>query len=108
MRAVQSAELVAAGLGCQASVDVFPNLAPDGSARDVLAAIQSLSADAAVMLIGHEPGLSAVGALVVGKPDFEALGKAQAARIDDGVLRWRFAWDADTPQVIAAGVGPLR
>jgi phosphohistidine phosphatase len=108
VRAVQTAELVAAGLGSPTSVEIFPSLAPDGTARDVLAAVQALAPGSAVMLVGHEPSLSAVGALLVGKPDFEGLGKAQAARIVDGDLRWRFAWDAEAPQVIAAGVGPLR
>jgi hypothetical protein len=54
------------------------------------------------MLVGHEPSLSGIGALLVGAPDFEGLAKAQAARIVDGVLRWRFAWDAEAP-IIAGG-----
>jgi hypothetical protein len=35
--------------------------------------------------------------VLVGKPEFDALGKAEAARIVDGELRWRFAWDANAP-----------
>ena len=49
------------------------------------------------MVVGHEPSLSALGALLVDQPDFEALAKAEAVRIDDGTLRWRFAWDAEAP-----------
>jgi hypothetical protein len=54
-----------------------------------------------LVLVGHEPGLSAVGALLVGQREFASLAKAQAARIVDGALRWRFAWDADAPEIIA-------
>ena len=101
VRAVQTAELVAAGLASPVPVEIVPALAPDGSARDVVAAVRALAADAAVLLVGHEPSISAIGALVIGASDFEALDKAQAARIVDGIPRWRFAWDAEAPTVIA-------
>ena len=97
VRAIQTAELVVAGLQATAAVEVVPALAPDGAVRDVVASLQALADDAAVLLVGHEPSLSAIGALLVENPEFEALTKAQAARIVDGVLRWRFAWDAESP-----------
>jgi hypothetical protein len=34
---------------------------------------------------------------VAATPAFPALAKAEAARIVDGRLRWRFAWDAEAP-----------
>jgi phosphohistidine phosphatase len=97
VRAVQTAELVAAGLASKVSVEVVPALAPDGDAHRVVTALKALGADANVVLVGHEPGLSGVGALLVGAADFEALGKAEAARIHEGALRWRCAWDAEAP-----------
>lgn len=100
VRAVQTAELVAAGLQSEVAVETIPALAPDESPRRVVAALAALPADAVVILVGHEPGLSAVGALLVGQPDFAGLGKAEAARIVDGALRWRFACDADAPQIV--------
>lgn len=100
VRAVQTAELVALGLGLDTPVEALPHLAPDGSARDVANAVRALPADTAVMLVGHEPSISAIGALLVGATDFEALDKAQAVRIVDGIVRWRFAWDAEAPTVI--------
>lgn len=99
VRAVQTAELVATGLGCQVAVETMPALAPDDHPRSVVAALAALPASAIVVLVGHEPGLSAVGALLVGQPEFASLAKAQAARIVDGVLRWRFAWDAEAPEI---------
>jgi phosphohistidine phosphatase len=101
VRAIQTAELVAAGLHCEAAVDALPALAPDENPRDVVAAVAAVGAAAVIMLVGHEPGLSAVGALLVGQPEFASLAKAQAARIVDGALRWRFAWDADAPEIVA-------
>ena len=97
VRAVQTAELVAAGLQATVPVTVAMGLAPGESARALIAAVQALPADACVVLVGHEPGLSAIGALLSSTPDFAALGKAEAARIVDGGLRWRFAWDAAAP-----------
>jgi phosphohistidine phosphatase len=100
VRAVQTAELVAIGLACETPVEIVVDLAPDGNARELHAAVRGLPADAAVMLVGHEPSLSAIGSLIV-TSSFDALDKAQAARIVDGTLRWRFAWDAEAPTVIA-------
>jgi len=100
VRAVQTAELVATGLACDTQVEIVVDLAPDGAARDIHAALRALSADEAVMLVGHEPSISAIGSLIV-ECGFDALDKAQAARIIDGTLRWRFAWDAEAPTVIA-------
>ena len=97
VRAVQTAELVVSGLGEDVRVDIAPGLAPDGSARELVAALRALPADASVMLVGHEPSMSQIGGLIVGEAGFAPLGKAEAARIVDGALRWRFAWDADAP-----------
>lgn len=101
VRAVQTAELVAAGMHSTGSVEIMPGLAPDGSAREVVAAIQALKSstpNAGVMLVGHEPSLSAIGALLANDPGFPSLAKSQAARIVDGLVRWRFAWDAEAPE----------
>ncbi|HEU4726970.1 MAG TPA: histidine phosphatase family protein [Kofleriaceae bacterium] len=104
VRAIQTAELVASGLHCETPIDALPALAPDESPRAVVAAITAIAAttpDAVIVLVGHEPGLSAVGALLVGQPEFQGLAKAEAVRIVDGALRWRFAWDAEAPRIVA-------
>lgn len=98
VRAVQTAELVCGGMHCQLAVESVPALAPiDGSPRDVVTAIRALPATSAILVVGHEPSLSAIGAILVGDPNFQSLAKAEAARILDGVVRWRFAWDAEGP-----------
>jgi phosphohistidine phosphatase len=97
VRAVQTAELVAAGLKASVPVDVVPLLAPGESARALLARVQALPSTASVILVGHEPGLSGLGALLAGAPDFAALAKAEAVRLVDGTTRWRCAWNSEAP-----------
>jgi phosphohistidine phosphatase len=96
VRAVQTAELVAAGLQLPIAVDVLPALAPGENVRTVVAALGKLPADSHVVLVGHEPGMSGIGTMLLGK-DLGALAKAEAVRISDGKLRWRFAWNAEAP-----------
>ena len=103
VRAVQTAELVAHGLESKLAIEAWPALAPGESTKALVVALQALPADARVLVVGHEPGLSALGGLLIGG-ELEGLGKAEAVRITDGRLRWRFAWDADAP-IIAAGTG---
>jgi len=97
VRAVQTAELVAIGLESKIAVEVAPALAPGESERAVAAALHALPAEACIVLVGHEPGMSGIGAVLVGAADFAPLDKAEAARIVDGALRWRFAWNAEAP-----------
>lgn len=101
VRAVQTAELVVAGIHHEVSVDIAPELAPDGSAREIAAQIAALPPASVVLVVGHEPLLSAIGAVLTRDPDFPSLDKACAVRIDTDHVRWRFAWDAEAP--IAAG-----
>lgn len=97
VRAVQTAELVVHALKVEVAVEVLPALAPGESARTVQAAVQALGSGTVVVLVGHEPGMSGLGALFTGTPTFGALGKAEAVRIIDGQLRWRCAWNAEAP-----------
>jgi phosphohistidine phosphatase len=99
VRAIQTAELVANGLACGLPVEAIPALAPGEDARTVAARLNALPAGAIVVVVGHEPNLSALGTLLVGGPDMPALRLAQAARIVDGELRWRFACHADAPEM---------
>jgi len=73
-----------------------PELASGKPAREAFELLRSRK-KAAIVLVGHEPGMSGIGALLVGGADFEALGKAEAARIHEGALRWRCAWNAEAP-----------
>ncbi len=97
LRAMQTAELVATGLHVALGPEILPSLAPGEPPRAVIAALHALPETACVVLVGHHPGLAAVGALLVGQPTFSPIARAEAVRIVDDRVRWRFAWDADAP-----------
>ena len=101
VRAVQTAELITSCFAPDVTIEVMPELAPGQHERVVVAAVGGLPAGSSVVLVGHEPSLSAIGTLLVGADDFAGLAKAQAARIVDGKLRWRFSWNAEAPELLA-------
>jgi len=103
VRAVQTAEVV---LGryepeiiARISVEIAMSLAPgsEHGERVLVTALGKLPASSTIYLVGHEPSISAIGAVLARNPSFAALTKGQAVRIDDGRVRWRFAHDAEAP-----------
>lgn len=108
-RAVQTAELFVAGLGWDGPVEALPVLAPVGDVRATVALIRRCAADATVVVVGHEPAISALGGLLTAQPAFPALKKAQCARLDDVAaqraeasgapmsLRWLFSYGDEAP-----------
>jgi phosphohistidine phosphatase len=81
-RAVQTAELLASGLDYLGVVSVMPALAPGCHPRR--AAEQLASLGVAVAVIGHEPGISGLGAYVLGRPAFPPLRTAQCCALYRG------------------------
>jgi phosphohistidine phosphatase len=112
VRAIQTAELVLATLGVTTLVGAEPALAPGEDVRPLQQRLGQLGADAVVMLVGHEPVLSGLGALCAGAEDFAVLAKAEAVRLDGGAVgaagtagtvpsyrvRWRFGWSDAAPR----------
>jgi phosphohistidine phosphatase len=96
-RAVQTAELVAGGLDYVGVIEVLPALAPGAHPR--VAAEQLVTHGNAVVVVGHEPGISSLGALLLGKPAFPPFRTAQACAIEDGGPT--FTARADIMQVLA-------
>jgi phosphohistidine phosphatase len=86
VRAVQTAELVAQALGHMAPVAVLPALAPGHAPRSV--AEYALNLGAGVALVGHEPGISALGALLLAGKNFPAMRPAQVVLIEQGRVGW--------------------
>jgi phosphohistidine phosphatase len=97
VRAVMTAEIVAAALEWDGPIEALCGLAPDGHTRDVLTAIAAHDPKGSILIVGHEPALSGLGGALTSHADFPALQKAQAARIDGRELRWLFKYDADAP-----------
>jgi phosphohistidine phosphatase len=81
-RAVQTAELVAAGLDYLGPITVVPGLAPGCHPRRAAEQLGTLGH--AVAVFGHEPGISGLGAFVLGRPSFPALRTAQCCAIEQG------------------------
>ena len=81
-RAVQTAELIAAGLDYLAPIASLRCLEP--AAQPHVAAREVLAAGAAVMVVGHEPSISALGAHLLGRPSFPPFRTAQCCAIEDG------------------------
>jgi phosphohistidine phosphatase len=85
VRAVQTAELVAAAVGCPDMIESVSTLAPDGDAMAAAATIKALAgAGASVAAVGHEPNISAVAAVLLDRTSHPALAKASALVILGG------------------------
>ena len=112
VRAVQTAEIIAAEIGYRDRVTVTDLLVPEGEAARVVGFLRSTGRqfeDApSIALVAHEPILSAVAAALLGKARYPPLRKTEALRIrigsggggaaasagsagsdGKGILRWR-------------------
>ncbi len=96
VRAVQTAEIVAAATEFRGRMPATDVLVPEASASDVVALLAKIADEKSVALVAHEPILSAVAAALTRKGRYPALRKAEALRIRlpdgpeaGGSLRWR-------------------
>ena len=100
VRAVQTAEIVAAMVAYRDRILVTDALVPEAPVSHVIAFLTSASRDpeavSSVALVAHEPILSAVAAELTGRPRHPPLKKAEALRIrmsdgpeSKGTVRWR-------------------
>ena len=96
MRAVQTAEIVAAATEYRGRMTATDLLQPEAAAGDVVAFLATMADQPSVALVAHEPILSAVAAALTRKSRYPALRKAEALRIRlaagpeaAGSLRWR-------------------
>jgi phosphohistidine phosphatase len=94
-RAVQTAELLAASLDYLGTVVSLRCLEPAAQPRVASSAI--LAAGAAVIVVSHEPAISAIGAFLLGLPAFPQFRTAQCCAIDNG--KPTFTARADLAQV---------
>jgi phosphohistidine phosphatase len=82
VRAVQTAELVAGGVGFAGEVQASVALGPSGSVRKAARELEGAGAVAAA--VGHEPSISALVAHLAGRPSHASLRKGEAVIIDAG------------------------
>ena len=96
-RAVQTAELLAQSLDYIGHIASWRCLEP--SAQPRVAASQIPSVGGAVVVVGHEPSISALGAYLLGRPAFPPFRTAQCCAIEQG--KPTFTARADIDQVQA-------
>jgi phosphohistidine phosphatase len=80
-RAVQTAELLAQGLDYLHEIRSLRCLEPAAQPR--IAAEALVAAGNAVIVVGHEPSISALGAHLLGRPSFPPFRTAQCCAIED-------------------------
>ncbi|HET9621528.1 MAG TPA: histidine phosphatase family protein [Kofleriaceae bacterium] len=95
-RAVQTAELVASGLDYVGAIHALRCLEPSGQPRVAAGAIRE--AGDAVLVVSHEPIISALGAFLVGAPGFPQFRTAQCCALEQG--KPTFTARADLNQIL--------
>ncbi|HUS67180.1 MAG TPA: histidine phosphatase family protein [Kofleriaceae bacterium] len=93
VRAVQTGELVLAAIGWGGALEASARLAPGSSTRATASWLEERAAklDGALVVVGHEPSISALAELLGGGERVSAFHKAEAALVEDGTLKWRLA-----------------
>jgi phosphohistidine phosphatase len=94
-RAVQTAELIAAGLDYIGAIESWRCLEPSAMPR--IAANQLPATGASVVVVGHEPCISNLGAYLLGRPSFPPFRTAQCFALEEG--KPTFTARADIDQV---------
>jgi phosphohistidine phosphatase len=85
-RAVQTAELLAASLDYLGVITSRRCFEP--SAQPRVAVDEIAAAGAAVLVVGHEPSISAIGAYLMSQPAFPQFRTAQCCAIEHGKPTW--------------------
>ena len=83
---MQTAELLAQSIGFGDVVTTLPSLAP-GVPPEATAG-ELAARGAAMAVVGHEPGISALGAVLVGRPSFPPLRPGQVSLVERGRAMW--------------------
>jgi phosphohistidine phosphatase len=94
-RAVQTAELVAASIDYLGPIASWRSLEPAAMPR--MAANAVAAAGFSVVVVGHEPSISALGAYLMGRPSFPSFRTAQCFALESG--KPTFTARADIDQV---------
>lgn len=94
VRAVQTAELAAQGLGYRGAIAVADALTPDGAVADVLRVLAKFPRGANVLLVGHEPSMHRIAGALLGGANFPAFDKAEVCAFvwvegQRATLEWR-------------------
>lgn len=95
-RAVQTAELVAASIDFIGHIASLRCLEPSAQPRVAAGIIATLGQS--VVVVGHEPSISALGAFLLGRPAFPPFRTAQCCAIEEGKPTFTARSDIDQVQ----------
>lgn len=94
VRAVQTAEVLAHGLGHEGVIEAEPALQPSGDAEACAQKLSALDTKAVlVVAVTHEPIIRELAALLLGVSRFRAFATSEAILITQGVLQTEFRVD---------------
>lgn len=99
VRAVQTAEILAATIGVKGEVVVQPDLAPNGDPAELVRIVATFRGRGPLAIVGHEPSLSLIARHLLGDVPWPGLKKSGVAAIglsasqeDGGALEATFRW----------------
>ncbi len=95
-RAVQTAELLATSLDYIGHIASLRCLEPSAQPRVAAGMIGTLGLS--VLVVGHEPSISSLGAFLLGRPSFPPFRTAQCCAIEDGKPTFTARSDLDQVQ----------
>lgn len=95
-RAVQTAELIAASIDYIGAISSWRSLEPAAMPR--IAANAVANAGMSVLVVGHEPSLSSLGAFILGRPAFPPFRTAQCFAIENNQPTFTARSDIDQIQ----------
>ncbi len=95
-RAVQTAELLATSLDYIGHIASLRCLEPSAQPRVAAGMIGTLGLS--VLVVGHEPSISSLGAFLLGRPSFPPFRTAQCCAIEDGKATFTARSDLDQVQ----------
>ena len=95
VRAVQTAEIVAAGVGFEGEIKSCSELTPGRDPGDLVKRIGEDPVDGVLALVGHEPSLSLIAGALLGEAHVDALKKSGVVGIrwEEGKGTLRFVLD---------------
>jgi phosphohistidine phosphatase SixA len=100
LRTLETAEIVMAIHNEDAAVHVDERLRPNASAQELqeLLAIWLAQPNCPRLIVAHQPTLQALARGLLGDGALAPIARAEAMRITNGRLRWRFRHGDDAPR----------
>lgn len=101
VRALQTAEILAARTGYKGEVKAAAELSPGRDPGDLLTLLSGLTLEGPLVLVGHEPSLSLLAKALLGEIGLEPFKKSGVVglRWDQGAGQFRFLLDPATMKV---------